>query len=190
MVLYQNNCIYKLVHKEDYDNENIYVGSTCNFRTRKCGHKSACNNITNKNHQNKVYQFIRNNGGWEMWDMVEIEKYPCCDKKEAFKKEREIIDQLKPALNTLNPYAPIEEQRETTNKRNKNDRKTNPDKWAERDYINYHRYKDIKLEKRKCEKIVCECGCIVRKVGIYAHRETQKHCDLVKKQYENADVSF
>ena len=41
---YSNTTIYKLVHKEDYDNANIYIGSTTDFIRRKNKHKSSCNN--------------------------------------------------------------------------------------------------------------------------------------------------
>jgi len=31
---YTKTIIYKLVHKEDYDNANVYIGSTTNFRQK------------------------------------------------------------------------------------------------------------------------------------------------------------
>jgi len=43
---YSKTVIYKLVHKEDYDNANLYIGSTTNFTKRKCEHKSDCMNET------------------------------------------------------------------------------------------------------------------------------------------------
>jgi hypothetical protein len=159
MLSYENTCIYKLIHKEDYDNLNIYIGSTVNFRARKCQHKNACCNPNNKSNNCKVYQYIRDNGGWDMWDMIEIEKYPCNDKRESLKREREIIDIFRPTLNTLDPYVSYEEKRERTNIHTKQDRINRPEIWAERDLKYYHKYKDITSEKRKNEKIRCECGC-------------------------------
>jgi len=179
MPLYENNCNYKLVHKEDYDNLNIYIGSTTNFKRRKSAHKNACNNKTNNRHNSPVYQFIRNNGGWTMWDMIEIEKYPCEDQHKAFKREREVIDRYKATLNSLNPYTSIDEKRTKTNKYLKESRQINPEKWSDRDYKNYHKYKDITSVKRKTEMITCECGSIVRKVGIYAHKKSKKHIDFI-----------
>ena len=32
---YSNTIIYKLVNKEDYDNANVYIGSTANFTQRR-----------------------------------------------------------------------------------------------------------------------------------------------------------
>ena len=100
---FSQTCIYKLVHKEDYDNENIFVGSTTNFRKRKNEHKTNCNyeivpgqnqkKYTWKTMQNMIiYANIKTNGGWGMWDMIEIEKYPCNDKREAETRERYWIE--------------------------------------------------------------------------------------------------
>ena len=45
---YDHTQIQKLVHKDDLENENVYVGHTTNWTQRKRGHKSACNNIKSK----------------------------------------------------------------------------------------------------------------------------------------------
>jgi len=84
---YTKTIIYKLVNKEDYDNANIYIGSTTNFTKRKNYHKFSCLNEKSKEYHQKKYQSIRDNGGWNEWNMIEIEKYPCNDKKEAEAKE-------------------------------------------------------------------------------------------------------
>jgi hypothetical protein len=100
---YNNSCIYKLVHKEDFDNENIYIGSTTNFIKRKYMHKNACNNESDKRYNLKLYQFIRDNGGWDNWVMVQIEPYSCNSKKELETKERYWIETLKSKLNCFIP---------------------------------------------------------------------------------------
>jgi len=84
---YSRTVIYKLVNKEDYDNANIYIGSTTNFTKRKCEHKSDCMNENGVKYNQKIYHFIRDNGGWDNWNMIEIEKYPCLDNNEAKAKE-------------------------------------------------------------------------------------------------------
>ena len=43
------------------------------------------------------------NGGFENWDMVEIEKVNATDKKDLEKNERRVIDELKPILNCRIP---------------------------------------------------------------------------------------
>ena len=100
---YKNTVIYKLKNNEDYDDINIYVGSTTNFRVRKNNHKSSCNNENNKDYNMPIYQYIRNNGGWEQFVMTPIEEYPCNSKNEKEIKERYYIDLLKPKLNKIIP---------------------------------------------------------------------------------------
>lgn len=99
---YQNGMIYKLCCK-DTNIEDIYIGSTCNFSKRKHCHKNSCNNINNKCYNCYKYKFIRDNGGWDNWDMILIESYPCNNKLELHKKEREYIENLKPSLNSEIP---------------------------------------------------------------------------------------
>ena len=84
---YSKIIIYKLVKNDDYENENIYVGSTTDFIKRKNSHKNNCCNENHKKYNLKVYQNIRENGGWSEWNMIEIEKYPCNDKREAVARE-------------------------------------------------------------------------------------------------------
>ena len=55
---------------------------------------------------------IRDNGGWEMFRMIEIEKYPCNDKREAEKRETEIMKELKASMNMVKSYATKEETKE------------------------------------------------------------------------------
>ena len=45
---YSKTIIYKLVHNEDYDNANIYIGSTTDFIRRKNNHKNCCNSEKQK----------------------------------------------------------------------------------------------------------------------------------------------
>jgi predicted GIY-YIG superfamily endonuclease len=96
---YLNCCIYKIEHIENASL--VYVGHTTNFKQRKQRHKSSCNNETDKSkHNRKVYQMIRTNGGWDMFRMIEIEKYPCNSKQEAEKREFEIMKKVNARTNT------------------------------------------------------------------------------------------
>ena len=103
MPLYENSVIYKLVHKNDQDNENIYIGSTTNFRGRKYEHRNNCLNEKIKKHNFKIYQFIRENGGWDEWEMIAVENYPCESKRELEIRERFHIETLKAKLNKIIP---------------------------------------------------------------------------------------
>jgi len=97
---YSNTIIYKIICNNKTIND-LYVGHTTNFTKRKYLHKSACANLDNKL---KIYDIIRQNEGWDNWDMVEIAKYNCKDKTEARIKEQQHYDELKSTLNSCPPY--------------------------------------------------------------------------------------
>ena len=80
MPKYENSVIYKIKHNEDYDDTNIYIGSTSNFKNRKYQHKCSCNSEKGKKYNLPVYQYIRDNGGWDNFVMIPIEQYSCNDK--------------------------------------------------------------------------------------------------------------
>jgi len=128
MPKYENGIIYKLKHYLDYDDLNIYIGSTCNFKHRKNGHKTCCNNEKSTNYNFFVYKYIRDNGGWDDWVMTPIEKYSCDSKKELEIKERYYIDLLRPTLNKQIPTRTQKEHYEDNKEKiNKNNKKYNND---------------------------------------------------------------
>ena len=73
---FSNSVIYNIVCNDTKIKE-IYVGSTANIIQREDMHKEACDDVENKNNHLRVYEFIRENGGWSNWKMVIIEKFPC-----------------------------------------------------------------------------------------------------------------
>ena len=81
---YSNVSIYKIEHIE---NESLlYVGQTTSFKQRKCSHKSKC---SHSKYNSKLYQMIRENGGWEMFRMIEIEKFlVMIDEKQNEEKQK------------------------------------------------------------------------------------------------------
>jgi len=97
---YSNTIIYK-IYCNDKNINDVYVGHTTNFTKRKHFHKSTCSNLNNKL---KIYNIIRQYGGWDNWNMIEIAKYNCKDKTEARIKEQEHYDLLNSSLNSCPPY--------------------------------------------------------------------------------------
>jgi len=138
MPKYENSIIYKLCHCNDLENENIYIGSTTNFRQRKCKHKSSCNNENSKKYNYPVYQFIRENGGWDEWQMIPIEVYPCNNINELEIRERYHIELLKSKLNKIIPTRTGKEYRED-----------NKEKLKEYDKKKYEANKEKILEYQK-----------------------------------------
>ena len=99
---YQNGTIYKIVCK-DGSITDCYVGSTTNHSKRKSQHKSACNNEKDKRYNLPVYRFIRDNGGWDNWEFVLLEDYPCNKKKQLNIRERYWFEKLNATLNDRYP---------------------------------------------------------------------------------------
>ena len=157
---YSKTIIYKIVCK-DVNIKDCYVGSTTDFTRRKQKHKT---NLHNKP-ELYVYNFINQNGGWENWEMIEIEKYNALDKLGALKKERYWLETLKATLNKKIPSRTNQEYKKEWKEKNK-------EKIQEQDKI----YR----EKNKDTNITCECGCIVKKQHIARHKKTPKHEELIK----------
>lgn len=107
MVNYSNSSIYKLCCKDIAITE-IYIGSTTNFKRRKCCHKTSCM-LNNKKTNLPAYQFIRSNGGFENWDMIQIEAYDATDRRHLETRERYWMELLKPSLNKAIPTRTVKE---------------------------------------------------------------------------------
>ena len=138
---YSNTIIYKLVKNDDYDNVNIYIGSTTDFIRRKNKHKSCCNCVTNKAYNDKKYQYIRDNGGWEEWNMIEVEKFPCNDKREAEAREEYWRCHFNSQLNTKRAYRTVEQRKQYDIEYQKIYYENNKDKLLEYQKTNYNNKK-------------------------------------------------
>lgn len=99
---YSKTVFYKLVCR-DITITDIYVGSTTDFKSRKFNHKSNCSNEKATSYNFRVYQFIRENGGFENWDMILIHRQSCIDAHEAHTIERGYIETLCAKLNCQTP---------------------------------------------------------------------------------------
>ena len=100
---YSNTIIYKITCKDTAVTD-VYVGHTTNFVQRKHGHKQSCINDKHNNHNCKLYQVIRENGGWNNWKMEIVNFFDCKDHYEARQKEQEYFDSLKATLNSIEPF--------------------------------------------------------------------------------------
>jgi len=126
----------------------FYIGSTFDMKKRKTEHKSNCNNPKSKKYNYKVYQYIRDNGGFDNWKFeILVEKE--FENKTALKiKEKECIKLLNSTLNSQSAY-------QTTEERVK--------------YIKEHH------TKRLATKIKCACGEETSKTHKARHEKTKKH---------------
>ena len=102
MTDYSKSSIYKIACK-DPAIEDTYIGSTCNLIKRRNQHKTVCNNPKAGGYNQYVYRFIRDNGGWNNWDIYMIEQFSCTTKIAKEQVERGYIEELKPTLNKCIP---------------------------------------------------------------------------------------
>jgi hypothetical protein len=196
---YGNTIIYKIVCK-DLNITDCYVGHTTDLVKRKNQHKGRCNNPNEKHYHVKVYQFIRNNGGWDNFDLILIEKYPCEDVNEAKKRERYWIEHLKSALNMTIPlrndaeyyqdnkekikqyvkeYNIINKEKISQNKKEYCFKNKETLSLKKKEY----RLKNIdKIKENKSIKIICPvCGGEHIKNHSSRHRRSQKHIEALDK---------
>ena len=109
---YANTVIYKIVHKDDINNENIYIGSTTNFMRMLCNHKDCSQNEKKNGYTDKKYAYIRDKGGWNNFNMIEIEKFPCNDGNEARVREEYYRQLFNAKLNTKKSFTTQQERLE------------------------------------------------------------------------------
>ena len=107
---YSKTTIYKIQHKEI--DELLYVGSTTDFTRRKAQHKKACNNANSKCHNFKVYKMIRDNGGFDCFNIIIIKEFPCNNKQEALIEEDRLIREMKSNMNSRRAYTTPEDTKE------------------------------------------------------------------------------
>ena len=147
---YSNTVIYKILCN-DLSITGCYVGHTTDFVRRKQRHKYYCTNESdNKKSSLKVYKTIRDNGGWDNYSMIEIEKYPCKDANEACAKEREWFERLDSNLNMVYPQRGDKEYRKDNKDELEKKRKQYYDEHKEevRQYNELHK-DEINLQRRQ-----------------------------------------
>jgi len=91
---YKRSVIYTIKTGND-----LYVGSTTDFRKRKYNHKGCIYNENHKNSNAKLYQNIRANN-YE-WDMKPYKEYPCENKIQLTIEEERIRCELNANLNSI-----------------------------------------------------------------------------------------
>ena len=172
---YQNTVIYKIQHTEKDDL--LYVGHTTDFTKRKNAHKTKCNNPNSNAYDSKLYSMIRENGGWDMFKMLEVEKFPCNDHNEACSEEDKIMKEMKANMNS-------------------NSSVFNKEKKVLKQMKYYEKYKEkvlarnkkfskehaFEIHERNSEIVQCECGhFMTRKTrGRTSHMQSQRHKDGMK----------
>jgi len=198
---YSKSIIYKICCK-DVNITDIYIGSTTCFRNRKNNHKSSCNNNNSKYYNFNVYKCIRNNGGWNNWDMVMIEEYKCNNNLELHKRERYWIDTLKPTLNGQLPCRNMKEyyldNKQRLSKKHAQYRIDNKENISEmnkqyridnKQKIRQYRIDNKeKIKKHHSQYLICECGIKSQRINLSRHKKSKIHIQLINNPFINMSL--
>ena len=141
--------IYQIVCKDETDTD-TYVGITTEFKIRRDQHKTTCNNPKSKNHNIKVYKFMRLNGGFNNFKFIILKEIECNDKYDAYKNEQQYINELKSELNCISPYTGLTKQ----------------------EYLKIYRQLNYDKLNKNCN---CDCGGKYNLKHKGRHFNTKKH---------------
>jgi len=167
-----SNCyIYHIVDKEGIVH---YVGSTSNMNSRKSCHKYRCNNDNDKCYHLDIYNYIRDHGGFDNFEIIPIHKIENISNKTELRiAEQQEINKFSGLKNKHGSYRSsrkeinkiyYEKNKELCKERRRQWAKNNPEKEREihknykeenRDQINekrrqrWHKNKDKINEKRR-----------------------------------------
>jgi len=185
---YSKTSIYKIVCN-DLNIKECYVGHTTDMTKRKWAHKSVCNNEKSKFHNLKIYKIIRENGGWDNWDMLLVEKFPCEDKYQACKREREVYEELDAKMNTYRPYRTQEDCKKDDKEYYQEHKEDIKQYYQERkeklkekreehkeDLKQYNKqYYQEKIKEKQKEKVECEyCTKLLSNCSVSYHKKICK----------------
>ena len=167
------SCIYR-IECIDPDVKEIYIGSTVNLYQRIINHKSYCYNEKVRAYNCKVYKYIRDNDGWDNFNVVVEVKTPNYNKEELKELEQIYIDLLEPQLNNNSANGLDKEKKYEYNKLYK------------KEYYKTEKFKQNRKIKANCP----QCGKEMLKRCISRH--LKKSCknnyikDLPEKSWDCA----
>ena len=177
---YAKTVIYKICCN-DVSIPDEYVGSTTEAVKRRNKLKSDCTNVNGKNYHLDVYEFIRSRGGWDNWEVVLIEHFPCKSSEEKRARERHWLETLGATLNTNSPIYTHEDTVQRHKKyaveHAKEISKYKQQRYAaNRDEMRKKGNQSYALNREHQRKLVqCECGDEVCHSGLARHKKTAKH---------------
>ena len=179
---YAKTVIYKIVCK-DVNIKKSYGGHTTNIIKRRQQHKNRCNNENYSSYNFYVYKFIRENGGWDNWEVVWNYDFPCETKREAELEERKFIELNNCELNSHRPIISEEEKKQMHESKRKENYEKNKDKIKQKnkEWREKNKEKIKEWRKNNKEKIKCECGCEILKINLSKHLKTKKHIRIMNE---------
>jgi len=163
--------IYKLATSET--SETVYIGSTTDLRRRKYNHTSSSLHAPAP-----VYKYIRANGGFNNFDLFEIERIEFTNKHQLYERERFHLEQFKNSgITVLNKNIP-----------NRNCAEYYQDNKIEiiNNVRNYRINNRPMVLEKKNRRITCRCGVQYNNSNKINHGKTQRHLNFTR--LTNAEI--
>ena len=124
----------------------IYVGSTTNLIQRKAKHIYICNKESNANHNFPLYCFIRENGGFNNFEVIPVSILNLQNKVQLVIEEQNEIDKHNDLQNIKKSYQSEADRRKYLSEWNK----SNQDRRNQQSIENYSRNKFKQNEIIQC----------------------------------------
>ena len=172
---YQNSVIYKIQHLDKP--ELLYIGSTTQFIKRKYQHKLYCMNINNNDHRYfniKLYNLMRENGGWEQFNIIVIKEFPCNNKIELLIEEDKIMRDMNATLNSQYAFMTDEQRKILKQKKDKT----------------YREKHNEELKEKKNKKTICICGSSYSASVKQHHLRSIKHNKYINNFSSSEEPTF
>jgi hypothetical protein len=134
-------------------NDMFYIGSTCQLLCQR----KAKHHCDMKRRESSVYSYLRDKN-WQEVSISLIEDYPCNSKAELEERENFYIKQHKTNPKCLNFRYSVND----TDSKNETKDKAN---------------------KRAAELVECECGTVLRRSGLFIHRKSFTHHQIMGTEY-------
>jgi len=180
---YSKSVIY---HIRCIDTKNIiYVGSTTNFDVRKRSHKNVSKNENDKHYNLPLYYYIRENGGFECFEVIPVSYIKLENKVQLLIEEQKEMDKYNILLNKYFLFPSIQHKKELKKKHDVVYRKKHIDEIKKQKKMYYEEHKEEISEKAKVcrrqngdkllEPLECsKCKCITSKKHLARHQKSVK----------------
>jgi len=170
---FSKSIIYNIRHMES--KEVVYVGSTTNFSQRKTKHKYKYNK--GEYFTYPIYCHIRDNGGFDCFEVIPIKSLKLRNKTELLIAEQEEIDKHRTLVNSRKAHMTIEQKRIDHNERNKKWYENNTEKHKKY----YQEHKENINEKQK-QTVKCPiCNSAITRRNLKTHQRSKKCQEYLNK---------
>jgi len=175
--VYQLKCLDETI-------SDCYIGSSINLHSRLQKHKHNSTCETSDKHNLRVYQKIREFGGWDNWTCNVLEETKNPTRSELIQLERKHYEQNinNATLNTVYCGRTEKEGRDAWLKLHPNYLKNYKEKHCveiKQYYKDYYISNKTRIDTYNSEKVTCECGRVVNRNGMARHTRTKKHIKIL-----------